>query len=43
MFNALGAAFTVKDKPDEIQPVVVFFAVTVYGPGFKPLNIPEVW
>jgi len=41
--GALGTAFTVKDKPDEIHPVVVFFAVTVYGPGFNPLNIPEVW
>jgi len=41
--GALGAAFTVKDKPDEIQPVAVFFAVTVYGPGFKPLNVPEIW
>jgi len=39
---ALGTAFTVNDKLDEIQPVVVFFAVTVYGPGFNPLNVPDV-
>ena len=41
--GALGAAFTVNDKPDEIHPVVVFFAVTVYGPESKPLNVPEIW
>jgi len=40
---AFGTAFTVNDKPDEIQPVVVFLAVTVYGPGFNPLNVPEIW
>jgi len=40
---AFGTAFTVNDKPDEIQPVVVFFAVTVYEPEVNPLNVPEVW
>ena len=41
--GALGTAFTVNDKPDETHPVVVFLAVTVYGPGFRPLNVREIW
>ena len=41
--GALGTEFTVNDKPEEIQPVIVFFAVTVYIFGFNPLNVPEAW
>ena len=41
--GALGTAFSFNDTPDNIISTLVFLAVIVYGPGFNPLNVPEIW